>query len=353
MNRDFWAGRRVFVTGHTGFKGAWLATWLRRLGAQVTGYALAPPTVPSLFALAHLEDQMTSLLGDVRDFDALRNALVASSPSVVFHLAAQSLVRASYEDPIGTYSTNVHGTANLLQACRDIGSIRAIVIVTSDKCYANRGIREGYREDDPLGGDDPYSSSKAAAELVTAAYRRSFFRDAMVASVRAGNVIGGGDWAADRLIPDLVRALQQGEPVRIRNPHATRPWQHVLDPLHGYLMLAERVTADARFASAWNFGPDAHGEPVIAVVEKLLAMWGEGRVEIDARVAAAEAAVLHVDSTRAKTQLGWSPRLPLQETLEWTARWYRAQAAGAPAEELMARDLAAYEARLAGVAEPF
>ena len=256
----FWRGKRVFLTGHTGFKGGWLAIWLESLGASVFGYALAPVTTPSLFEITRLDESVDSILADVRDAQKLSDAIRRAEPDIVFHLAAQPLVRASYRDPVETYSTNVMGTVHLLEAVRQTDSVRAVVVVTTDKCYDNREWEWGYRENDPLGGYDPYSSSKAAAELVTAAYRNSYFlasEVAAVASARAGNVIGGGDWSEDRLIPDIVRAVSDGKPVRIRNPDAIRPWQHVAEPLAGYIRLAQHLYTDgAGFAQAWNFGPE-------------------------------------------------------------------------------------------------
>ena len=258
VDPGFWAGKRVFLTGHTGFKGSWLSLWLQTMGAKVTGFALAPPTSPSLFEAARVADGMTSIIGDIRDAAALKDALVAADSEIVLHMAAQPLVRASYDDPVGTYATNVMGTVHLLEAVRAAASVRACVVVTTDKCYENREWAWGYREDEPMGGFDPYSNSKGCSELVTSAYRRSFFQHSGIAlgSARAGNVIGGGDWAADRLVPDILRAFEQNKPVVIRNPNATRPWQHVLEPLSGYLVLAERLYNDGQaFAEGWNFGP--------------------------------------------------------------------------------------------------
>ena len=254
--KAFWRDRRVFLTGHTGFKGAWLALWLRHLGAQVTGYALDPPTTPNLFDLARVGEGITDLRSDVNEADRLGAAVAAARPDIILHLAAQALVRASYDEPVGTFATNVMGTIHLLEAVRKSPTVRAVVVVTSDKCYENRDWDRGYREDDPLGGFDPYSASKGCTELVSAAYRRSFFDGQRVATARAGNVIGGGDWARDRLIPDLLRAFQAGRQATLRNPAATRPWQHVLEPLYGYLMLARRVWEGEESACAgWNFGP--------------------------------------------------------------------------------------------------
>jgi CDP-glucose 4,6-dehydratase len=319
----------VFVTGHTGFKGAWLLQWLKHLGAEVTGYALAPDTTPSLFEAANAGQGICSLLADVRDLASLTDALADSHAEVVFHLAAQSLVRESYARPVDTYATNVMGTVNLLEAVRTNDCVRAVVVVTSDKCYENREWPWAYREGEPLGGHDPYSSSKACAELVTSAYRDSFFRAAdapRIASARAGNVIGGGDWARDRLVPDLLRAFADGEPALIRNPAAIRPWQHVLEPLHGYLMLAEALVEKPDADVAWNFGPGEQDvRPVRWVADQLVTLWGDGAAWTqDERDQPHEAMTLKVDSTRARAALGWRPRLSLQTALEWIVEWQKA-----------------------------
>lgn len=334
LTQNFWSGKRVFITGHTGFKGSWLSLWLQSLGAVVTGYALAPPTTPSLFEVARVGTGMHSILGDVRDPDSLLAALSSSQAEVVFHLAAQPLVRYSYAHPVETYATNVMGTVNLFEAIRLTESVRAIINVTSDKCYDNREISGGYAENAPLGGYDPYSSSKACAELITAAYRNSYFNPAQfdqhgvaLASVRAGNVIGGGDWAQDRLIPDILRALEAGQTVDIRNPSAIRPWQHVLEPLRGYLMLAEALaTQGPRFAEAWNFGPaEADCQPVAWIVRSMLAAWSAhtGWVH-DHTPAPHEANLLSLDSSKARTRLHWQPRWSLHEALTHITDWHRA-----------------------------
>ncbi|MEB2310483.1 MAG: CDP-glucose 4,6-dehydratase [Sorangiineae bacterium] len=326
----FYAGKSVLVTGHTGFKGAWLARWLQRLGARVTGFALAPETTPSLFSLARLAETMTSVTGDVRDRRAVEEVVSEAAPELVFHLAAQALVRRSYREPVETYATNVMGTAHLLEACRHASSVRAIVIVTSDKCYENREWEWGYREDEAMGGADPYSSSKGAAELVTAAYRRSFFHEpgaAGLASARAGNVIGGGDWSEDRLFPDLVRGATEQRPITIRNPAATRPWQHVLEPLSGYLLLAEQLFAHRdRFGKAYNFGPTSEDTRAVgAVAERFVAALGQGELSLAPPDPSAphEAGRLTLDSSRARAELGWRPRLGLDAAVELTAAWYR------------------------------
>ena len=325
----FWNGRRVFVTGHTGFKGGWLTLWLQQLGAQVTGFALAPATQPNLYTAAHLDRGVHSVIGDVRDARALHRALAESTAEVVVHCAAQSLVRASYESPADTFETNVMGTVHVLDAIRSVGGVRAAVIVTSDKCYEPTGREHAYRERDRLGGEDPYSSSKACAELVTSAYRASFFNDrsaAAVATVRAGNVIGGGDWAADRLVPDVIRACTAGHPAFIRYPEAVRPWQHVLEPLQGYLLLAEALHASGSAAASLNFGPsDEDMKPVSAVVDTLIRKWGNGaRWAVDAGPHLPEMPTLRLDSSRARAELAWRPRFNLDTALDWTVEWYKA-----------------------------
>ncbi len=336
----FWSDRRVLVTGDTGFKGAWLSLWLESLGARVTGYALEPPTDPNLFTEVRSDETRTSVRGDVRDLASLSDALGRSTPDVVFHLAAQAIIRESYRDAVTTFDTNVMGTVNLLEACRHVPTVKAIVIVTTDKCYEEHPVGAPHRESDALGGHDPYAASKACAELVTSAYRRSFFGDAAapcVASARAGNVIGGGDWAADRLLPDLVRAFGAGRIATIRNPEATRPWQHVLDPLAGYLELAERLHREgADYAEAWNFGPEPVGSiPVREIVTHAAALWGDGaqwRTTDEARLR--EAPVLALDPSKAKQRLGWRCRLGIGEALEWTVGWYRQWLGGTPARSL-------------------
>jgi len=347
MQRQFWAGRRVFVTGHTGFKGAWLALWLQSLGARVAGYALKPPSTPSLWALVGEKAPIASTIADIRDLGALSAVLDTAKPEIVFHLAAQSLVRPSYENPIDTYATNVMGTVNLLEAVRRAPSVRAVVNVTSDKCYRNLETGQTYREDDAMGGRDPYSSSKGCAELVTAAYRASFFGDggAAIASVRAGNVIGGGDWARDRIVPDTVRAAAAGKPVKVRNPHAVRPWQHVLEPLAGYLQVAQRLCEKpGEYAEGWNFGPDeADAVPVEEVVSAVTRLWGPpAGWTSDADQHPHEAGLLRLDSGKARTRLGWRPRLRLQAAIEWTVDWYKKQAQGADAMRLTLEQIERY-----------
>ena len=327
IDPSFWSGRRVFLTGHTGFKGSWLAVFLSEIGARVSGFALLPSTDPSLFAAAEIAGRVASRIGDVRDLDAVRAAMAADAPEVVFHFAAQSLVRKSYQSPIETYATNVLGTAHVLEAVREVGSVRTVIVATSDKCYDNQGWSWGYRETDPLGGHDPYSSSKACAELVTNAYARSFFSSGgvAVASVRAGNVIGGGDWAQDRLIPDIISAFRKGRSADIRSPHAVRPWQHVLDALGGYLLLAEKLWDDRACVGAWNFGPQDDGaRPVRWIAEMLAQHWGGGaHWSANGGTHPHEAAVLRVDASRARQQLGWRCRIPLEEALARIVDWHR------------------------------
>jgi CDP-glucose 4,6-dehydratase len=333
---NFWRGRRVFLTGHTGFKGGWLALWLAHLGADVRGYALDPSTDPNLFSVVRVGDVIEDVRGDIRDAARLDRAMREFRPEVVFHLAAQPLVRYSYEDPIGTYETNVIGTARVLDAVRHTPSVRAVVSVTTDKCYENKEWVWPYRETDPLGGYDPYSSSKACAEIVTAAFRQSYFpvdrlaeHGVAVATARAGNVIGGGDWSTDRLIPDLIRGFLSAEPVRIRRPHAIRPWQHVLEPIYGYIRLAEELLAGgpeaARFATAYNFGPGQEdARPVSWIAERMTGFWGNGASWVlDEDHGPHEAGYLRLDTSRACRDLAWIPHLRLETALEWLVQWYR------------------------------
>ncbi|MEM1176752.1 MAG: CDP-glucose 4,6-dehydratase [Acidobacteriota bacterium] len=333
QRRRAWRGRRVLVTGHTGFKGAWLSLWLQRLGAEVTGYALAPPSNPSLFDLAGVAEGMRSVRGDVRDLEALLKVFREQKPEVVLHLAAQALVRPGYDQPVETFGANVMGTVHVLEAVRRTPGVEAVVVVTSDKCYENREWLWPYRENEPMGGKDPYSSSKGCAELVTASYRDSFFTGRhmpAVASARAGNVIGGGDWALDRLIPDMVRGILAGREVHIRNPHAIRPWQHVLEALDGYLVLTERLLEEgASVAEGWNFGPsEDDAQPVGWVVKTLVDAWQRTTGEDVAWSMAEgeqppEANLLKLDATKARVRLGWRPRLALPAALEWIVEWTR------------------------------
>jgi len=334
VNPIFWKGKRVLLTGHTGFKGSWLSLWLQSMGAKVVGYALAPPTIPSLFEVAEVGKGMTSVIGDIRDLAQLKQVFAEHQPEIVIHMAAQPLVRFSYIEPVDTYSTNVMGTVNLLEAVRNTDSVKAVVNVTTDKCYENREWVWGYRENEAMGGYDPYSSSKGCAELVTAAYRNSYFHPdkykmhgVAIASGRAGNVIGGGDWADDRLIPDIVRAITAGDPVHIRNPHSTRPWQHVLEPLSGYLVLAQKLYEDgATYAEGWNFGPnDEDAKPVQWIVEKLTQTWGEGASWVlDGGDHPHEAHYLKLDCSKAKARLDWHPRWHLEDVLGAIIEWQRA-----------------------------
>jgi CDP-glucose 4,6-dehydratase len=348
-----WQGRRVFLTGHTGFKGGWLALWLAGRGAQVRGYALDPATEPSLFHAASVDSVVEDIRGDIRDYSKLAASLTEFAPEVVFHLAAQPLVRRSYADPLGTYATNVMGTAHVLEAVRNAPSVRAVVCVTTDKCYENKEWVWPYRETDPLGGYDPYSSSKACAEIVSGAYRSSFFpvdrlheHHVAVATARAGNVIGGGDWSEDRLIPDLIRGFQAGQPVRIRRPKALRPWQHVLEPLHGYMMLAERLLArQEQFASAFNFGPsDDEIWTVEKVADHTAALWGNEAAWVnDPEPGVHEAGILRLDVSKARAELGWQPRLSIETALTWTVDWFRACEKGAPMQRETQAQITAYE----------
>jgi CDP-glucose 4,6-dehydratase len=345
-----YAGRAVFVTGHTGFKGSWLVEWLRALGARVTGYALDPPTTPNLFDALELETLITHVVADIRDSDRLVAEVHKAQPSVIFHLAAKALVLSAYREPRETFETNVMGTVNVLEAARTNDSVRAVVVVTSDKVYDNLEIGDAFREGDPLGGRDPYSASKGCAELVTAAYRQSFFTGgAAVASARAGNVVGGGDWAPDRIVPDSVRALVAEEPIVVRNPDAVRPWQHVLEPLSGYLRLgAHLATEGHRFAGAWNFGPigESGERPVRWVVDQFIREWGSGSWTASATDAStpAEAQRLSLDSTKAREQLGWAPVWNAEEAVRRTASWYREYyRAPARARDLVEHQLQAYQ----------
>ena len=338
MNKPFWQGKKVFITGHTGFKGSWLCLWLHTLGAEITGYALKPPTEPSLFELCSVDTLVASFIGDVRDYGELYRTMQQGQPDIVIHMAAQPLVRDSYKNPVATYAINVMGTIHLLEAVRHIDSIKAVVNVTTDKCYENKEWVWGYRENEPMGGYDPYSNSKGCSELVTAAYRDSFFNIAeyerhsvAIATARAGNVIGGGDWAADRLIPDCIHAIKAGTSINIRNPHAIRPWQHVLEPLSGYLLLAEKLYKDGSdYASGWNFGPDdSDAKPVEWIVQKLCALWGGmADYKVDGGERPHEANYLKLDCSKAKFHLGWQPRWNLTYALEKIVEWeqkYQAQ----------------------------
>lgn len=332
---DFWRGRRVFLTGHTGFKGAWLALWLQRVGARVTAFSLAPPTQPNLFELARVADGIDSRRGDIRDFKALAAALHESQASVVFHMAAQATVAEGYRSPRDTYASNLNGTLNLLDAMRECRSVQAAVIVTSDKCYAPSADNAAFAEDAPMGGRDPYSASKSCAEIAVRSWRESYFaaEDApRVATARAGNVIGGGDWGEHRLLPDLFTAFAAGKTPTLRMPEAIRPWQHVFDALHGYLMLAENLAGKdgRRYAAGWNFGPDAADEISVAeIASRAAALWGrEARIDVSAANFQEETRTLRLDSTRARTLLGWRPRWRLDQAVRHTADWYRSWSEG-------------------------
>lgn len=331
---DFYNGRQILITGHTGFKGSWLSAWLNELGAKIVGYSLKPRYSPNLYEICCLEDKVTSIEADVRYLDKLREVFEEYQPEIVFHMAAQPLVRYSYKRPVETYETNVMGTVNLLEACRNTPSVKVIVNITSDKCYENRDWIWGYRENDSIGGYDPYSSSKGCAELITSAYIKSYFNPnyyrehgKALASVRAGNVIGGGDWSEDRLIPDCMKALLENRPILIRYPHAIRPWQHVLEPLYGYLLLAQRLYQEgADYAGAWNFGPgDDDVKPVRSIVKQVTKMWGGGaRWELDSGDHSHEANYLKLDCSKAKLKLDWYPQWDLSTALEKTVEWYKA-----------------------------
>lgn len=328
MEASFWAGKRVLITGHTGFKGSWLAFWLKHVEAEVCGYALAPENQPNLYENLGLETEINSVVGDVRNLADFEKTLDAFQPEIVFHLAAQSLVRKSYRDPVETYATNVIGTVNVLDAARRADSVKAIVVITTDKVYENKEWHWAYRENERLGGFDPYSNSKACAELAVAAYRNSFFAESstLIATARAGNVIGGGDWSKDRLLPDVFRSLVFGESLEIRNPASIRPWQHALEPLNGYLMLAEKLCAgENRFADAWNFGPsDEDSREVGWILEEIRAVWNEPvNWQISESVQPHEARLLKLDSAKAKNELKWLPKLSLREALNLTVEWYQ------------------------------
>jgi CDP-glucose 4,6-dehydratase len=354
MNPAFWSGKRVLLTGHTGFKGSWLSLWLQSMGSQVTGYALAPPTNPSLFEIAEVGKGMTSVIGDIRDLSKMQAVFTEHRPEIVIHMAAQPLVRYSYQNPVETYSTNVMGTVHLLEAVRNTPGVKAVVNITTDKCYENREWVWGYRENEPMGGFDPYSNSKGCAELVSAAYRSSFFNannyaqhGVATATVRAGNVIGGGDWAQDRLIPDILAAFEQGRKVDIRNPHAIRPWQHVMEPLRGYLTLAEQLFEHGpSFGEGWNFGPnDEDAKPVGWIVEQMAALWGaDAHWQMDNGEHPHEAHYLKLDISKARSRLDWHPALRLKDALALIIDWSKQRAAGANMRQLTLAQLQAYQA---------
>ena len=347
MNPDFWQGRSVFLTGHTGFKGGWMALWLSHFGAKVYGYSLLPPTTPNFFTEVRLQPRLAqSTINDIRDLSALTQAMQQAQPSVVIHMAAQPLVRESYHAPVETFATNVMGTVNLLEAARHTATVEAIVNITTDKCYHNQEWLWPYREQDQLGGRDPYSSSKACAELVTTAYRQSFLAKSGVqlASVRAGNVIGGGDWAKDRLIPDFLRALDAGEILRVRSPNAIRPWQHVLEPISGYLMLAEKLVADGElYAEAWNFGPeDADARSVSWIVNRLCQKIPNAQWQLEGTPQPHEASLLKLDSSKAKAKLNWLPRWSLETALDQTVHWHQAWKQGQLMADISIQQIESY-----------
>ena len=347
-NPTFWQGKRVLMTGHTGFKGSWLSLWLQFMGAELRGVALAPPTTPALFDVARVAQGMDNRVADIRDYDTIRALVSDFKPEILIHMAAQPLVRLSYQQPIETYATNVMGTVHVLEAARYAGSVRAIVNITTDKCYENREWAWGYREDEAMGGHDPYSSSKGCAELVSSAYRKSFLAETGIAmaTARAGNVIGGGDWALDRLVPDTLLALEKGQPVQIRNPHATRPWQHVLEPLSGYLLLAEKLHEQGQtFAEGWNFGPrDEDARPVQWIVEQLCQAWGQGASwQLQPGDHPHEANYLKLDISKAKQRLHWAPRWSLEQALEEITQWHRAWLDGQDMRTLCLKQIKQYQ----------
>ena len=328
VNEGFWKGKKVLITGHTGFKGSWLTLWLKLLGAEVCGFALLPESSPNLFENLELEKQVTSIIGDVRRLDVFEKVLNDFKPEIIFHLAAQSLVRKSYREPVETYLTNVIGTVNVLDAVRRGDFVKSVVIITTDKVYENKEWHWAYRENERLGGFDPYSNSKACAELAVAAYRNSFFAESetLIATARAGNVIGGGDWSEDRLLPDVFRSLIFGEKLEIRNPYSVRPWQHALEPLSGYMKLAEKLyNGEKSFAESWNFGPaEEDSKPVGWILEEIKRIWNEPvNWQIAEGIQPHEARLLKLDSAKAKNELKWSPKLSLDEAVEMTVQWYR------------------------------
>lgn len=350
-NPSFWQGKRVLLTGHTGFKGSWLSLWLQSMGAVVRGVSLDPPTTPALFTVAQLAQGMDHQLADICDFEAVKALVASFKPEIVIHMAAQPLVRLSYLRPIETYATNVMGTLHLLEAARHAGSVRAIVNITTDKCYENKEWAWGYREYEPMGGHDPYSSSKGCVELLSTAYRRSFLKDAgiAIATARAGNVIGGGDWALDRLVPDILKALEQQQPVQIRNPHAIRPWQHVLEPLSGYLLLAERLFEyGEQYAEGWNFGPrDEDAQPVHWIVDRLCQAWGSGATwSVQQGGHPHEAHFLKLDISKARQRLQWEPRWSLHTALGHIIQWHQGWLAGQDMRAICLKQIISYESAL-------
>lgn len=333
IDTKFWKGKKVLVTGHTGFKGSWLSLWLQKLGTDLVGFSKDVPTTPSLYELADVGKGMTSVIGDIRNYKQVEDLLKKNEPEIVIHLAAQAILRRSYQDPVETYSTNVMGTVNVLEAVRKSSSVKVVLNVTSDKCYQVKNSSEGYREDNPMGGFDPYSNSKGCAELVTSSYRNSFFNQndydkhgISLASARAGNVIGGGDWGSDRLVPDIMRGILGGKEITIRNPNSVRPWQYILDPLRGYLVLIEKLWENgSNFSEGWNFGPITNDlKPVSWIVEKLSKLWEEEiSWKVDKNENPHEEQFLKLDCSKAKSKLGWSSKMNIESSLEWTVEWYR------------------------------
>ncbi|WP_339627064.1 CDP-glucose 4,6-dehydratase [uncultured Winogradskyella sp.] len=348
VNKDFWKLKKVFLTGHTGFKGSWTSLWLQSMGAIVKGYSLEPNTNPNLFTAANVSDKMHSEIGDIRDLKKISKSMLDFNPDVLIHMAAQPLVRLSYQEPVDTYTTNVIGTVNVLEAARSCSNLKAIVSVTTDKCYENNEWEWGYRENEPMGGHDPYSSSKGCAELVTTAYRRSFFsteNSASLASARAGNVIGGGDWAVDRLIPDILNAFENSKSVIIRNPLSTRPWQHVLEPISGYLVLAQELYINGDdYADGWNFGPrDEDCKPVSWILDKMTTAWGEGaKWELDKNNNPHEAGFLKLDCSKAANKLKWQPKWGLNETIKLIIDWHQLYINGGDVKEQCLKEIKKY-----------
>jgi CDP-glucose 4,6-dehydratase len=353
VNANFWQGKRVFITGHTGFKGGWLSLWLNSMGATVKGFALEPRSQPSLFQEARINEVVESEIGDIRDYSAIDESIKGFEPDILIHLAAQPLVRLSYSDPIDTYSTNVMGSLNVLEACRRCSRLRVVVSVTTDKCYENREWEWGYREQDPLGGHDPYSSSKACVEIMTNAFRRSYLSSGggfALATVRAGNVIGGGDWALDRLIPDALKAFEKKQSVMVRNPQAYRPWQHVLEPLSGYLVLAEKMWESRNeYSEAWNFGPrDDDVKPVSWILDRMCEIWGPGAAwAVDETPQLHEAGLLKLDISKAEYRLNWSPTWKLHETLARIVRWHKGRLNSEPTKDMCLREIEEFSADMA------
>ena len=350
-NSNFWSGKRVLITGHTGFKGSWLSLWLQSMGATLHGIALEPPTEPALFDVARVAEGIEHHAIDIRDFEAVKTQMDAFQPEIVIHMAAQPLVRLSYSQPVETYATNVMGTVHVLEAARHAGSVKAIVNITTDKCYENREWVWGYREDEPMGGHDPYSSSKGCAELVSSAYRKSFLQEAGIAmaTARAGNVIGGGDWSLDRLVPDILRALENHEPVLIRNPHAIRPWQHVLEPLSGYLQLAENLYLHGHlYAEGWNFGPCDEGvRQVQWIVDHLCESWGgDASCALQPGYHPHEASFLKLDISKARQRLHWTPRWSLEVALKQITEWHKAWLSGEDMRTVCLKQINQYESSL-------